>query len=68
MNRRRITARSIKPIGQQQYDFENFYLYGAVALADGDGYFLGLPKLNADLFQGFLDMFAPARPHALNVL
>jgi len=68
VRRRRITARGIKPIGQQQHGFENFYVYGAVAPVDGDGYFLGLPKLNADLFQVFLEMFAHARPKTLNVL
>jgi transposase len=68
IRRRRLTARGTKPIGRQQQRFENFYLYGAVAPADGDGYFLGLPKLNTDLFQVFLDTFAQARPHMLNVL
>jgi transposase len=29
---------------------------------------LGLPTFNADLFQVFLDTFAQARPHTLNVL
>ncbi len=68
VHRRRLTARGTKPIGRQQHRFENCYLYGAVAPASGDGYFLGLPKLNAALFQVFLDAFAKARPHTLNVL
>jgi len=68
VHRRRITARGTKPIGFHQHRFENFYLYGAVAPACGDGYFLDLPKLNADLFQVFLDAFATARPTTLNVL
>lgn len=68
VRRRRLTARGTKPIGLHQHHFDNFYLYGAVAPKDGDGYFLGLPKLNADLFQVFLDEFATARPDTLNVL
>jgi transposase len=68
VRRRRLTARGTKPIGLHQHRFENCYLYGAVAPEDGDGYFLGLPKLNADLFQVFLDAFGTARPHTLNVL
>ncbi len=68
VRRRRLTARGTKPVGTCQHRFDNFYLYGAVAPGSGDGYFLGLPKLNADLFQLFLDRFAAARPDSLNVL
>jgi transposase len=68
IRRRRITARGTKPVGSFQHRFENFYLYGAVAPHSGDGFFLGLPQLNADHFQVFLDAFARARPHTLNVL
>jgi transposase len=68
IRRRCITARGTKPVGPLQHRFDNFYLYGAVAPASGDGYFLGLPQLNADGFQVFLDKFAAARPDTLNVL
>ena len=68
IRRRRITARGTKPVGTLQQRFSNFYLYGAIAPASGDGYFWGMPKFNADLFQLFLDEFAKARPHTLNVL
>ena len=68
VRRRRLTARGTKPIGRHQHRFENFYVYGAVAPKDGDGYFLGLPKLSADVFQVFLDEFATARPDTFNVL
>ncbi len=68
IRRRRITARGTKPVGQLQQRFANFYLYGAIAPARGDGFFLGLPKFNAEHFQRFLDEFARARPATLNVL
>jgi transposase len=68
IRRRRITACGTKPVGSFQHCFKNFYLYGAVAPSCGDGYFLGLPQLNAAHFQIFLDAFAGARPHTLNVL
>jgi transposase len=68
VRRRRLTARGTKPVGTCQHRFDNFSLYGAVAPGSGDGYFLGLPKLNAALFQLFLDRFAAARPGTLNVL
>ncbi len=68
VRRRRLTARGTKPVGTCQHRFENFYLYGAIAPRSGDGYFLGLPTLKADLFQVFLDAFATARPDTLKVL
>lgn len=68
VQRRRLTARGTKPVGTYQHRFENCYVYGAIAPRRGDGYFLGLPKLNGDLFQRFLDAFARARPDTLNVL
>lgn len=68
IRRRRITACGITPVGHFQHRFENFYLYGAIAPGSGDGYFLGLPALNAAQFQVFLDEFADARPQTLNVL
>jgi transposase len=68
IRRRRITARGTQPVGTYQHAFSNFYLYGAIAPRTGDGYFLGLPQLNAAHFQRFLDDFAAARPHTLNVL
>ncbi len=68
IRRRRLTARGTKPVGQLQQRFTNFYLYGAIAPASGDGFFLGMPKFNAVHFQRFLDEFARARPTTLNVL
>ena len=68
IRRRRITTRGTKPVGQLQQRFTDFYLYGAIAPASGDGYFLGLPTFNADHFQVFLDEFAKARPDTFNVL
>lgn len=68
IRRRRITARGVKPVGRYQHRFENFYLYGTVAPKCGDGFFVGLPKLDSDHVQFFLDSFAAARADTLNVL
>ena len=68
VRRRRITARGTQPVGTYQHAFKNFYLYGAIAPRTGDAYFLGVPRLSAAQFQVFLDQFAAARPHTLNIL
>ena len=68
IQRRRITVRGVKPIGQYQHEFTNFYVYGAVAPRTGDGYFEAHAAFNALTFQGFLTDFGAARPETFNVL
>ncbi len=68
IRRRRITARGTQPVGIYQHAYRNFYLYGAIAPRTGDAYFVGVPTLSAAHFQVFLDRFAAARPHTLNIL
>lgn len=69
IRRRRITARGTKPVGVIQQRFENEWLYGAIAPATGDAYFLGqVPRLATTYVQLFLDQFAAAHPDALHVI
>ena len=53
--RRRITAKGIKPIQKVQFQFESYYLYGAVEPLTGESFFLELPWLNGACFQTFLN-------------
>lgn len=53
--RRRITAKGVKPIQKVQFQFESYYLYGAVDPMTGEGFFLELPWLNGICFQTFVD-------------
>jgi transposase len=68
IRRRRITACGTKPVRPCQQRFANFSLYGAIAPASGDGYFVGMRHFTAQGFQRYLDEFARARPTTLNVL
>ena len=68
IQRRRITSCGIKPLGCYHYGYANFWLYGVVAPASGDGFFQVLPTLDSAQMQVFLDTFAAARPDTLNVL
>ncbi|MCW5850128.1 MAG: IS630 family transposase [Anaerolineae bacterium] len=68
VHRRRITVRGVQPVGRYQHDFDNFYVYGAVARRTGDGYFEAHLSLNAPTFQTFLNQFAAERPQPFNVL
>lgn len=68
VRRRRLTARGVQPVGLMQHDFQNFYVYGAVAPTSGDDFFLLLPQLNSTNFQVFIDGFAAAYPDTLNLV
>ena len=68
VRRRRLTARGIQPVGLVQHVFAWFYVYGAVAPATGEHFFLELPSLNADTCHIFVDAFAHAFPDSLNIL
>jgi transposase len=63
-----MTMSGLKPIGPVQYQFENFYLYGAVEPSTGDSLFPELPYLNAVNFQLFLNEFAQHYQDTLNIL
>jgi transposase len=50
------------------HQFDNVYLYGAVAPTSRDSFFLELPYLKSRAFQVWLDGFAAAFPESLNLL
>jgi transposase len=68
VQRRRITLSGIKPVGQVHYQFENFYVYGAVEPTTGENYFLELPQLNTANFQIFMNEFADYYQETLNIM
>jgi transposase len=68
VRRRRITLRGVKPVGIHQQRFENFYVYGAIAPASGEGWFGVAGKMSSEVFQRFLDEFALAHRETQNVL
>lgn len=65
---RLITACGVKPIGQWQWLFKAFWLYGAVEPVSGDSFFLQFSHVDTACFQRFLDDFSQAYPDTLNIL
>lgn len=65
---RLITACGIKPIGQWQWLFQAFWLYGAVEPATGESYFLQFSHVDTQCYQRFLNEFSHAYPDSLNIL
>ena len=65
---RLITAFGTKPIGQWQWLFKAFWLYGAVEPTTGESFFLQFSHVDTDCYQKFLDEFSLAYPNSINIL
>ena len=55
---RRITACGVKPVATVDYQYDWFYLYGAVEPRTGERFFLELPRLTGECFQIFIEGFS----------
>ena len=66
--RRRITARDVKPLGTCQHAYANSWCYATVAPARGDAFFLVLPKLTTAHMQVFVDAFAATYSYTFNAI
>jgi transposase len=65
---RLITACGVKPIGQWQWLFQAFWLYGAVEPATGEAFFWQFSHVDTECYQRFLQEFSKAYPDSLNIL
>lgn len=63
-----ITAYGVKPIGQWQWQFKAFWLYGAVEPRTGEHFLCQFSYVDTDCYQQFLDEFSKAYPNSLNLL
>ena len=65
---RLITACGVKPVGQVQWVFKAFWLYGAVEPATSESFFLQFSHVNTACYQRCLDEFSKTYPESLNIL
>jgi hypothetical protein len=65
---RRITDFGVKPIAKVDYQYDWFYLYGAVEPITGEHLFLELPRLTGDCFQIFIDHLSMTFSESLNLV
>lgn len=66
--RRRITLKAVKPRVKTRWQFEAFYLYGAVEPLTGELLLQEHDRANTDNFQRFLDDLSRRHPHDFHVL
>jgi transposase len=55
---RKITARGVKPIGVNQWQFKATYLYGIIEPLTGESFFWEFSHLNTDCFQIFFNLIS----------
>jgi hypothetical protein len=55
---RLITAKGVKPLGLNQWQRDNFYLYGVVEPLSGYSFFYEFSHLDGDCFQRFLELLS----------
>ncbi len=65
---RLITALGIKPLGTWQWQFQAFWLYGAVEPATGERFFLEFSHVDSECYQRFLDAFSAQYSDSLNIV
>jgi transposase len=68
IERKKITACGVKPIGLVQWNFKAYYLYGAVAPQRGESFWLEFSHRDGVCFQIFLEHLASEYPDNLNVI
>ena len=65
--RKRITLRGVRPVGIIQRTFENYYIYGAAEVVDGENFF-EFSNMNTDCFQCFIDEFSKHFQDSMNIM
>ena len=68
VQRRRLTLRGVKPVGELQIERQYFYVYGTVAPRTGEGFFEARRSMKKEEFGSFIATFAAAYPERLNVM
>jgi len=65
---RRITLPGVCPVACIQRVYENYCIYGAVGISEGESLFFEFPNMNTDCFQYFIEKISEVFPDTMNVL
>jgi len=66
--RRRITLKGVKPVGNFQYNFNYFWMYGLVSPQDGRSFFWEFSHLDNSCFNKFLSIFSQEFPEDIHII
>jgi len=65
---RKITLPGVRPVAKIQCVYENYYIYGATEIANGENFFLEFPGMHTECFQCFIEKLSEEFPNSMNVL
>lgn len=68
VQRRILTAKSVKPIGLFQQKFTYRYVYGVVSPTDGDHFYAITTHADTMMFQWFLEQLSAHKPQEFKIL
>lgn len=60
--------KGIKPVGDWQWQFKAFWLYGAVEPLTGESFFWQFSHVDTECYQQFLNEFAATHADSLNII
>lgn len=63
-----LTLKGVKPVGEWQWQFKAFWLYGSVEPLTGESLFWQFSHVDSECYQQFLQNFSASYPNSLNIL
>ena len=68
IERRRITAAGVQPVGISQWVFETLWLYGLVEPLSGESFFWEFSHLDSTCFETYLHLFSQHDPVSMHLI
>ena len=68
IERFKITAQGVQPLGISQWTFQTFWLYGMVEPISGESLFWEFSHLDSICFEAFLDYFSRLYPEQMHII
>lgn len=65
---KKLTLKGIKPIGQIQWEFNYYYIYGLVEPKSGRAFFYEFTHLTTLCFQKYLEIFSQQFPNEIHIV
>ena len=68
IRRRKLTLKGVKPVGEHQFNFKYFWIYGAIDPKNGRSFFYEFSHLDSVCFSQYLSFFSQVFPDEMIIL
>lgn len=65
---KKLTLKGVKPLGEKQWKFDYYYLYGLVEPKTGETFYYEFSHLDTPCFETFLELFSQNYPEEIQIL